>query len=124
TTVIAGASTPLYSISSATTATLVPIGTSVAPVFIKATDFDVDGAELRGISDKIFTHFSYSWTDHERWVPYVGAGVRAEFGSNSNNDGDCPNTTTTPTNTCNDSSLNKFALSQWAIWVKGGVSFL
>jgi len=99
-----------------------PINTSVPPVFISADDFDYQGAEQRGLSHKIFTHFSYTWLNHEKWTPYVGAGFSAEFGSHSHHD-DCDVTTTTTTtiDTC-PSSLS-FALSKWAVEVKGGVSF-
>jgi len=103
-----------------------PIRTSVPPVFIKLTDFNIAGAEMRGMSNKIFTHFNYTWLERERWVPYVGFGASGEFGSHSDSD-NCPNrTTTTPTttNNCNKSGNHQsFGLSQWAVWVKGGVSF-
>jgi hypothetical protein len=96
------------------------VNTSVPPVFIAADDFDFEGAEQRGISHKVFTHFSYTWTNHDRWVPYVGAGFSAEFGSHSHHN-DCD---TEPATTIDDcpSSLS-FALSKWAVEIKGGVSF-
>jgi len=97
------------------------INTSSTPLFLSATDLDVDGAAIRGISHKVFTHFSYSWTDRERWLPYIGAGVSGEFGSKSSNSNDCPTTTTTTTTS--DCKGNRFALSQWAVFLKGGVSF-
>jgi hypothetical protein len=98
------------------------INTSATPVFIKAADFDVDGAQMRGYSNKIFTHFNYTWMERDRWVPYAGMGVSAEFGCNNGGE-DCSNKVVTTTNNCDSSNGNKFALSQWAIWVKGGVSF-
>lgn len=98
------------------------INTSVAPVFIKEADFDVEGAQIRGYSNKIFTHFNYTWMDRDKWVPYVGAGVSAEFGSSNGSGSDCSNNVVT-TNNCSSNNGNQFALSQWAIWVKGGVSF-
>lgn len=97
------------------------IGTSNPPVFISIDDLDVDGARQRGLSHKVFTHLSYTWRDvSDRWMPYVGAGVSAEFGSHTGND-DCSTTTATSCDTC-PSSLS-IALSRWAIEVKGGVSF-
>ncbi|HSC25513.1 MAG TPA: hypothetical protein VLB80_04855 [Candidatus Babeliales bacterium] len=104
-----------------TTPSTTRINTSVQPIFISATDFDIEGAEQRGISHKVFTHFSYTWTDRDRWVPYVGAGFSAEFGSHSGSDDDCPTTTVTTTNNCPSSA--SCALSKWAVEVKGGISF-
>lgn len=95
------------------------INTSSTPIFISLTDLDVEGAEQRGLSHKVFTHFSYTWRDcSDRWMPYVGAGFSAEFGSHCG--GDCPDTTT-DCDTC-PSSLS-CALSKWAVEIKGGVSF-
>lgn len=97
------------------------INTSVPPIFISADDFDFEGAEQRGISHKVFTHFSYTWINRDKWVPYLGAGFSAEFGSTSHHD-DCDNNTTTTTNTECPKSVS-CALSKWAVEIKGGVSF-
>jgi hypothetical protein len=94
------------------------INTSVPAVLIAVTDLDVEGAEQRGISNKVFTHFSYTWTNRDKYVPYIGAGFSAEFGSHSN--GDCSTSTSTST-TCPESV--SCALSKWAVEIKGGVSF-
>ena len=119
---VAGTSTPLLAVSTVGSANLA-INTSLPPVFIKAADFDVEGAQIRGYSNKIFTHFNYTWMDRDRWVPYVGAGVSAEFGSSNGSGSDCSNNNVVTTNNCSSNNGNQFALSQWAIWVKGGVSF-
>jgi hypothetical protein len=117
---------PLFAFAVAT-ATPTPISTSNPPIFITASSLDIKGAEQRGLSHKVFTHLSYTWKDcSDRWMPYVGAGVSAEFGSHSNFNNDCNTTTTTTTtasscDTC-PSSLS-IALSQWAVEIKGGVSF-
>lgn len=98
------------------------INTSNPPVFVSVNDLDVEGAEQRGISNKVFTHFNYTWTNHEKWVPYFGVGFSAEFGSHSGNDDDnCSTSTTTSSNSC--SSCKSCALTQWGVEVKGGVSF-
>ena len=56
------------------------------------------------LSHKFFAHFSYAWRDtEENWTPYLGIGGEAEFDSNCN--------------TC------RFAVSQWGVWLKGGVAF-
>ena len=110
-----------------------------------ATDFNLDSGSTRGISHKVFTHFNYTWIDCEDWIPYVGIGASAEFGSvgegNNNNNvsstTSCNTTcgtscnTTCGTSSCNTtcgsdsdcSSCGNCALSQWAVWIKGGVSF-
>ena len=97
------------------TATSAQIQTSIQPIFINVEDLNINGAETRGSSNKLFTHFSYTWVDREDWIPYLGIGFNAEFGNTSHGD---ENDTNSP---C-DNGLS-CALSQWAILVKGGVSF-
>lgn len=96
------------------TAPTVQIRTSIQPVFITADDLNVNGAESRGSSNKLFTHFSYTWIDREDWIPYLGIGCYAEFGNTGHNEND-------NNNNC-DHGIS-CALSKWAILVKGGVSF-
>jgi len=99
------------------------INTSNPPILISIDDLDIDGAEQRGLSHKIFTHFSYTWRDCcDRWAPYVGAGFSAEFGSHHGHD-DCPTNTTTPVACDTCPSCQSCALSKWAVEIKGGVSF-
>ena len=92
------------------------ISTSVPPIFIKETDLDLKHAGISGTSNKIYTHISYTWIDREDWIPYLGIGANAEFGSHKNNNNATIN---------NDNSGNhiSFALSKWAVLLKGGVSF-
>ncbi len=102
------------------------IKTSIQPVFLRCED--IDFRETRGISHKVFTHLSYVW-DCECWIPYLGIGGSAEFGRSCNNDCNTScNTTACNTSCpaiCNTSCDNctSCALSQWAVWIKGGVSF-
>ena len=83
--------------------------TSIQPVFITVDDLNIHGAESRGSSNKIFTHFSYTWIDREDWIPYLGIGAYAEFGNTSHEDNneasDC------------DHGIS-CALSKWGIWLK------
>jgi hypothetical protein len=120
-----GANVPLFVFNSDPTIDT-PIQTSTTPVFISLSDLDIDGARQRGISNKVFTHFSYTWTDRDRWTPYFGGGFSAEFG-NSGCGEDCSPTstptTTTTTNNNNCSSCKNCALSQWGVEIKGGVNF-
>jgi hypothetical protein len=104
-----------------------PINTSSTPVFISIDDLDIEGAKQRGLSNKVFTHFNYTWRDcSDRWVPYLGAGFSAEFGDHCGGGDDCNNNNTVVTNNNNNSGCNsckKCALTQWGVEVKGGVSF-
>lgn len=90
------------------------IRTSIQPVFITVDDLNVQGAQTRGSSNKLFTHFSYTWIDREDWIPYLGAGFYAEFGNTGHDDHN-------GNNDC-DHGIS-CALSEWGIMVKGGVSF-
>lgn len=113
--------------------------TSIDPVFITGHDFNRVG--VKGLSNKLYTHFSYQWVDHEDWVPYIGVGAFTEFGSPYGKG--CASSscnTTSSSSSCNTScsgsgsscassscggcnSCIKCSLSQWGIWFKGGVSF-
>ena len=102
------------------------INTSNPPVFIALSDLDIEGARQRGISNKVFTHFSYTWTDRDRWTPYFGGGFSAEFGNSGCGEDCSPNTPSTTNNNNNNndcSSCKNCALSQWGVEIKGGVNF-
>ena len=88
------------------------IQTSINPIFIGACDIDVCEQRTKGMSSKVFTHFSYTWADRDRWIPYLGIGGQAEFAHNSN---DCCES---PCDSC-----FACALSQWGVWLKGGITF-
>jgi len=117
--------------------------TSKDPVFISYCDFDLCGARTKGLSHKIFAHVDYTWCDNECWVPYLGVGFEAEFGHKPCDDccyNDCntclpcnpcstscnpcgPCNTNCCDNNCCDDSCCTCALSQWGVWLKGGVAF-
>lgn len=88
-----------------------PIKTSIQPVFISINDIDFAGN--RGLSHRLYTHISYNWMEHCDLIPYLGIGGSAEFGSSGKS---CNNA-----NNC--SSCLSCALSQWGVWVKGGITF-
>ncbi|MEX0849784.1 MAG: hypothetical protein WD055_06140 [Candidatus Dependentiae bacterium] len=112
--------------------------TSKEPVLIDVCDIDFNNARTKGLSQKVFTHFSYSWLDNEDWTPYLGAGAQVEFAQDDNNKcatdscntNPCANnncsgqacTTNTNCFTCDD-DCQRCAISQWAVWIKAGVSF-
>lgn len=91
------------------------IQTSIQPIWITVDNLDLEGAETRGSSNKLFTHFSYTWVDREDWIPYLGIGFYAELGSHTDKEDD-----NSSSNDCHGIST---ALSKWAVLVKGGVSF-
>ncbi len=123
-------------------ATPTQVQTSLQPLFIKETDFDIDGASTRGMSHKVFTHFGYIWKERQEWQPFLGLGAEVEWGQHDDRFS-CPGCKTscvcTPcksdssscNNTChkNDCSdkggkcCKTIALTQWGVWVKGGVAF-
>jgi hypothetical protein len=111
--------------------------TSNNPVILTLDDVDFSAARTKGLSQKVFTHVSYSWLDNEDWTPYLGVGAEVEFAMKDNscetslcNRNPCSSTCTagscTPSTTCyncNESDCRRCALSQWGVWIKGGVSF-
>jgi hypothetical protein len=88
--------------------------TSVQPIMITADDIDVAGT--KGHTQKIYAHVSYGWTDCAHFIPFIGGGGFAEFGSQNNNG------STVCSSSCSN-SCNNCAISQWGLWIKGGVSF-
>ena len=113
--------------TSGLTATSDAIKTSVEPKFINCCDINFQ--RTRGISHKIFTHLSYTW-DSSSWTPFFGAGASVEFGMRDDDDCctstafDCNSSCSTSSccNGCAGDSLD-CALSQWAVWLKGGINF-
>lgn len=112
-------------------------GTSKDPILLTTADIDYDGARTKGITQKVFSHISYSWLDNEDWTPYLGIGAEIEFAQKNQfcdkvtcNTNPCAaNCTTdcTPSSSgcfsCTKEDCNSSALSQWGFWIKAGVSF-
>ncbi len=69
--------------------------------YVSCTDLDLNsGAQCRMLTNKFFTHLNYTWYDR-CYNPYLGAGGEVEFDASPCNSG----------------------LSQWGVWLKGGVVF-
>jgi len=105
-----------------------PVNTSLQSVLLTQADLDIEAARTKAYSNKVFAHFGYTWKECECWTPYLGIGGEAEFGSRTKCcKDDCKTSCNTTCNTSCDKNCNtncaKFALSQWGIWLKGGVSF-
>jgi len=103
------------------------VKTSVEPRFINCCDINFQ--RTRGISHKLFTHLSHTW-DSNSWTPFFGVGASVEFGDRSSDDC-CASTVLDCTSSCSTSSCCSVcsgdrldcALSQWAVWAKGGITF-
>ena len=121
----AGASTRIVATPNGTDQT----HTSIQPAFI--TDEDIDRVGIKGISNKVYTNFSYQWVDHEDTIPFIGIGGFAEFGSPLGSCKSCNKTCSSSsvqsTASCHDAacgdSCTSCAVTQWGVWLKTGVSF-
>ena len=102
------------------------IQTSLEPLFINCCDINLQ--RTRGISHKIFGNLSYTW-EKNSYTPYIGVGGFAEFGRVADCDVCTPEVSCDQQ--CDNSSCDQFCctkcldctMSQWGVWLKGGVSF-
>lgn len=101
--------------------------TSNDPVFLSLDDIDLKGGSSKGLSHKIFAHISYTWTECDDVVPYVGVGGKAEFGPRHNGQPcigtACPNPTITVATCSGCRGCQRCNLSEWGVWIKGGLFF-
>jgi hypothetical protein len=101
------------------------INTSTAPVLLTESSIDYS-VRTRGLSHTVFTNLSYNF-ECDCWMPFVGIGGFAEFGNHSNPGTvlTCPTTcpTATTSTTAPGTTTVRCAVSQWGVWVKGGVAF-
>jgi hypothetical protein len=91
------------------------IKTSAHPAFIRASDLDVEGSDSV-TTNKIFGNISYTWKCN-CWSPFIGIGGEVEFGSDTN--GSCSSAACSTSSACS----NACAISQWGVWIKGGLAF-
>ncbi len=87
-------------------------------IYLKQSNVNINGGRTKGLSNKVFTHFAYNWYDRQDWIPYLGIGGEVEFGGGKS----CCTTRNANCNACCSSCTNT-AISQWGLWIKGGVSF-
>jgi hypothetical protein len=101
---------------------------STNPVYLSLDSVDFTG--IKGLSNKLFAHFNYSWITCNNWMPYLGFGGEAEFGLNGKCSSSCGSSSSVTT--CRSSSAacstgcnscERCSVSQWGIWFKGGVNF-
>lgn len=83
------------------------ISTSGTPIFLSDRDLDIEGAETRAGSCKLFADIHYNWTEYaDSWTPSIGIGGEIEWGFAKQHDS-CINT----------------PLSQWGVWVDLRLSY-
>lgn len=98
--------------------------TSFQPILLTSADVDFRGAP-RATTHRIFAHFNYMWNSCDDWVPFLGFGLSAEF-ANSCGSGHSCNATAAGAAINSGNMIageNNCAISQWAIWLKTGVSY-
>ncbi len=99
--------------------------TSINPVILTNEDINLEGARTKGRTHSFFTNLSYTWADHCEVIPFFGAGFKLEFAPhrsvcNSSLLFEQPAPVCTPSD-CG--SCTTIGVSQWAIWLRGGLSF-
>jgi len=95
--------TQLYLFSEDDPPTFDQIYTSIQPNILSCTDINFCPSP-GALSHKLFAHLNYEYREKEAcWRPYLGIGGEVEWGVKSRR--------------C------KFAVSQWGVWLKGGVAF-
>jgi hypothetical protein len=89
---------------------------SLTPVLINYKMIDLEGAETKGGSNKLFGHISYTWDDRCdcAWTPSIGFGGFAELAHN--NEGECHEQ-------AEDRSCQSVVFSQWGVWLKTAFAF-
>lgn len=108
-----GSATPAataFTTLSGTTAQTQAIFTSIQPVFITSDDIDICSARTKGFSNKFFTHINYFWDD-SCLNPFIGLGGMVEFGANKS------------ASCASEHGCSECTLSQWGVWIKGGIFF-
>ncbi|HLJ31544.1 MAG TPA: hypothetical protein VKU36_03855 [Candidatus Babeliales bacterium] len=103
-----GAGVPLTQLNSADAAALsiaqLQVHGSNPAILLKDSDINNESGILpRALSHKIFAYAGCLWDNRDDIDPYLGMGLSGEFAN---------------TNPCNNAMC-----SQWAIWVKGGISY-
>ena len=101
--------------------------TSNDPIFLSNATIGIDDARTKGLSHKVFAHLSYTWCECDDIVPYIGIGGKAEFGPRHGapicnpNSGSCI-ILNNPTASCSGCrSCQRCNLSEWGVWIKGGI---
>jgi hypothetical protein len=80
------------------------VNSSFNPILLTDANINVcSGLMPRALSNKFFANVTYIWEDVQCIVPYACAGASAEWAQGN--------------------ALNNSTDSQWAVWVKGGITY-
>lgn len=92
------------------------------PVALTKQDLDLTGAQTKELSNKLFTNFGYTWWHHDdRVIPFLGIGAEVEIGKRPSCCGEkAKQACCAP---CSKKCCQYCALSQWGVWLNGGISF-
>ena len=73
-------------------------------ILLKNSEINEKSALLpHAITHKVFTHFNYTWDNSDDFTPYLGGGLSSEWSDTKSDKNIVP--------------------SQWAVWIKGGISY-
>jgi len=104
------------------------VNTSIQPKLLSASDIDFVGS--KGMSHKIFAHLDYNWKNGKNYIPFVGVGGSGEFGQENGCDERCDESVDAACSfmqSCDSDNIARdcvrCAISQWSVWIKGGVAF-
>lgn len=121
---------PEFAYQGTTALTAIPGGstqthTSIQPIALAVSDLNLNGTQA--LSHKIFAHLNYTGNVHnDRWLIFFGIGASAEFGNNNcgpDLDRTAPDITANCETNCTAKCSKKCSVSQWAAWIKTGISF-
>lgn len=118
------------------------INTSINPVILTRKNLNL-GKGPGALSNSAFWNFGYAWKDHGRdYMPFISLGGKIEFAQNNYKDcqscqcynnsscNSCSCTTGCNNSSCNNSCSSccqdccpRGGVSQWSIWLKGGLAF-
>jgi len=106
----------------------VHLNTSIQPVLVSRANINLCKSP-GALTHKFFWNASHAWKDMDaRWLPFLGIGGEIEIAQNGKccDCGPCNNFCIDPcSNKCNRESDKKKrgAVSQWGLWLKGGLYF-
>lgn len=111
---------------------------SVSPIYLQCCDIDFQ-TRNKALSNKVWTNIQWTW-DLDRncnplpCMPFLGIGAEVEFGKTDPECKECSLPSTCCVDPCVeqpvcptfidcDRDCIKLAVSQWGIWLKGGINF-